>query len=90
MDTALVENLIDQAAANSVRKLFLSGFGEPLLDNRLPLFIARAKKLGIANISIVTNGYLLTPEIASEIINQGLNEIIIPENGQKGKLEAGQ
>jgi len=81
METSLAMSLIDQAAENKVGKLFLSGFGEPLLDKRLPDFIAHARKQGIENLSIVTNGYLLTSETAFSIIDAGLNEIIISMDG---------
>jgi radical SAM protein with 4Fe4S-binding SPASM domain len=81
MELNLVNNLIKQAAEGNVRKLFLSGFGEPLLDKRLPEFISLATKAGIRNILIVTNGYLLAPDIADDLIGRGLNEIIISIDG---------
>ncbi|MCP4581938.1 MAG: radical SAM protein [candidate division Zixibacteria bacterium] len=81
METDLAKSLIDQAAMAKVGKLFLSGFGEPLLDKRLPEFIARARHQGIENLSIVTNGYLLTPETAFTIIDAGITEIIISMDG---------
>ena len=81
MDTHLVNSLIDQAGKGKTARLFLSGFGEPLLDNRLPEFIAHARSCGIGNISIVTNGYLLTPKVADSLIEAGLNEIIISIDG---------
>jgi radical SAM protein with 4Fe4S-binding SPASM domain len=80
MPEAMVYSLIDQAAGR-VARLFLSGFGEPLLDNRLRDFIKYAQDKGIDNISIVTNGYLLKPELAESLIDAGLNEIIISIDG---------
>ena len=81
MPTELVSKLIDEAAVNNVRKIFLSGFGEPLIDKRIPEFVAYAKKQGIDNIAIVTNGFLLTPDLAERLIESGLNEIIISIDG---------
>lgn len=81
METDLVNSLIDQAGEGKVDKLFLSGFGEPLLDKRLPQFIAYASALKIKNIAIVTNGNLLTPKLAETLIDAGLNEIIISIDG---------
>jgi radical SAM protein with 4Fe4S-binding SPASM domain len=81
MQTDLVYPIIDQAGQGKVKKLYLSGFGEPLLDNRLPDFVTYAKTKGIDNISIVTNGYLLTTSVASDLVNAGLNEIIISTDG---------
>ena len=81
MKTELVKSLIKQAGQGEVNKLFLSGFGEPLIDKRLPEFVEYAKKQNIDNISIVTNGYLLTPQIAGSLVDSGLNEIIISMDG---------
>ncbi len=81
MTTELVKNLIEQAAGHNVGKLFLSGFGEPLIDSRIPEFVAYAKDRKIENISIVTNGYLLRRELARELIDSGLNELIISIDG---------
>ena len=81
MQTGLVYSIIDQAGQGRVKKLFLSGFGEPLLDSRLQDFVDYAKTKGIDNISIVTNGYLLTTTVASDLVNAGINEIIISTDG---------
>jgi MoaA/NifB/PqqE/SkfB family radical SAM enzyme len=81
MDTSLANGLIEQAAQSKLQKLFLSGFGEPLLDKRLPEFVALAKSRGINDIGIVTNGYLLTPDIAGILIESGLTEIVISIDG---------
>ena len=81
MDSALVKSLIDQAAAARVRKLFLSGFGEPLLDKRLPEFIALAKNKGISAVAIVTNGHLLREPLAKELIKSGIDEVTISIGG---------
>lgn len=81
MQTDLVYSIIDQASQGKVKKLYLSGFGEPLLDSRLPDFVAYAKTRGINNICIVTNGYLLTTTTAADLVNAGLNEIIISTEG---------
>jgi len=81
MKTELVRSLIEQAGQGKVYKLYLSGFGEPLIDKRLPEFVEYAKIQGINNISIVTNGYLLTPQIADSLVESGLNEIVISMDG---------
>jgi MoaA/NifB/PqqE/SkfB family radical SAM enzyme len=81
MQTDLVFSLIDQAGRGKVKKLYLSGFGEPLLDNRLPDFVDYARDRGIGSISIVTNGYLLTATLAADLIEAGLSEIIISTDG---------
>lgn len=81
MEANLAYSLINQAGWGKVKKLYLSGFGEPLLDNRLPDFVAYARNREIDDISIVTNGYLLTASLAAGLIEAGLNEIIISTDG---------
>lgn len=81
MDSALVRSIIDQAKHGDVERLLLSGFGEPLLDKRLPEFVAYARDSGIERISIVTNGYLLSPALANELVDAGLREMIISMDG---------
>jgi len=81
MATELVMSLIDQAAAGKVNKLYLSGFGEPLVDKRLPEFVARARDKGIPVISIVTNAQLLDSDLAASLIDAGINEINISIDG---------
>jgi MoaA/NifB/PqqE/SkfB family radical SAM enzyme len=80
MATELATSLIDQAAGR-VKKLYLSGFGEPLVDTRLPEFVAQARDKGIPTISVVTNALLLKPEMAANLIDAGLNEINISMDG---------
>lgn len=81
MANDLVISLIDQAASGKVKKLYLSGFGEPLIDTRLPEFVAHAKDKGIPIISLVTNAQLLENDIAANLIDAGLNEINISMDG---------
>jgi len=81
MAPSLVRSLIDQAREGQVTRLFLSGYGEPLLDKRLPEFIAYARDRELADICIVTNGYLLDPSTAAELIEAGLNTIVISMDG---------
>jgi len=81
METELVISIIDQASKAGVRRLFLSGFGEPLLDKRLPDFVTHARGRAILFIGIVTNGSLLNGQLSAELIDAGLNEIYISADG---------
>jgi MoaA/NifB/PqqE/SkfB family radical SAM enzyme len=81
MANELVKSLIEQAASGKVNKLYLSGFGEPLVDTRLPEFVAHARDKAIPVISIVTNAMLLDHDMAANLIDAGLNEINISMDG---------
>lgn len=62
-------------------KVSFNGIGEPLLDRNLPDRIAYACSQGIDQIGMVTNGLLLTPRIAGELIAAGIKRITISLDG---------
>lgn len=62
-------------------KVNFNGIGEPLLDRNLPDRIAYACSQGIDQIGMVTNGLLLTPRIARELIAAGIKRITISLDG---------
>lgn len=68
----IVEQLHSELSLNQVR---FTG-GEPLLHQELPAFISATKKLGIENIGLTSNGFLL-PIKARELKNAGLQSINI-------------
>lgn len=54
------------------------GNGEPLLNKKLPAMIARIKREGLAlKTRVITNGILLDPKKANELIDAGLDEFHI-------------
>jgi organic radical activating enzyme len=78
MAFGLFEKIIREvSAAKRQPVVHLHGFGEPLLDERLPERIQLAKSLGIKHTYLVTNASLLFPETARKIILAGLDEMKI-------------
>ncbi len=60
-----------------VKKIRLTG-GEPLLRKNLPILIQQLSKIdGIEDISLTTNGVLLTSDVAKQLKNAGLQRITI-------------
>lgn len=55
--------------------------GEPLLRQDLPQMVERAHQLGFKDIGITTNGLLLTREKAEDLLQKGLNSILISMEG---------
>jgi len=59
--------------------IYLTGYGEPLLNPDILKMVSYAKERGILT-CITTNGSLLTPELIKKLANAGLNGISISLN----------
>ncbi len=66
LDQATVFSIIDQAKELGFRRIQFTG-GDPLLCSFLPEAVAHARKRGIANIEIFTNGLALTESLIDEL-----------------------
>jgi len=78
MDFGLFEKIIgDVSGAKRKPITHLHGFGEPLLDKRLPDRIRLAKTQGIRRTYIVSNASLLSPETSRKLIEAGLDQMKI-------------
>ena len=53
--------------------VMFSGLGEPLLNPHLPDFVARLKRRGVSS-CVVTNGLLLTSDLADALVDAGLDQ----------------
>ncbi len=71
----LYQKIVDQCRGWPLESFYLSGYGEPLLDNELAAKIAYARERGIVNTAIVTNASLLTPQRAAQLAEAGLARI---------------
>lgn len=79
LPASIVESVLTTLGENRyAAALAFHQYNEPLQDPRLFLFLARAKKLcPEAQIYVVTNGYNLTPTLAQELIDYGVQKILI-------------
>jgi Iron-sulfur cluster-binding domain/Radical SAM superfamily len=78
MDFGLFEKIIKEASSEKRKPVtHLHGFGEPLLDKRLPDKIQLAKDCGITRTYLVSNASLLFPETSRKIIGAGLDKMKI-------------
>jgi MoaA/NifB/PqqE/SkfB family radical SAM enzyme len=68
-------------ALGSVRRLWLSGQGEPLLHPDLPRMIRYCAEKGIRETIVHTNGMLLSGSMAEEIAGSGLTELRVSIDG---------
>ena len=81
MDPQLFELLLDQLAEMGFKGIFSPvGYGEPLLDERLPSLMSTAhQKLPLAQIYVYTNGSLLTTHNIRELVDVGVTGIIVSQ-----------
>ena len=65
LDDELIKKTIIQANDMKVNRLVLTG-GEPLLHKRIFEFATFARDIGFPDVALLTNGTLLTEEIAEK------------------------
>jgi len=83
MEDEVYRKIIDEASHYNPKRVALLLMNEPLLDKKLPERIAYAKeKLSEeTEVTITSNGSILTPRIISKLIDSGLDRIKISIQG---------
>ena len=83
MPLSLFKRLADQIAEHAPKtELWISFCGEPLLEPERLLEVLRyAREVGLKNVNLNTNGMLLTPEWAGQIIDTGLKLVVFGIDG---------
>jgi hypothetical protein len=92
LPTFTIEEIFRQCAQlNFPIVVWLSYYNEPLLDSRIVDLGKMAKEYGLTQLRLVTNGDLLTPELASKLdgVFDTIN-ISIYENGRRRKRLRGE
>lgn len=77
MTDSLFQKIIDEMVEKRADSVVLTGLGEPLIDKNLEGKIKYAKKRGIKSIQLFTNASLLHDKRTEDIINSGLDNLII-------------
>jgi MoaA/NifB/PqqE/SkfB family radical SAM enzyme len=81
MNEATYQHILEQVKAIEPRpRIFFSGLGEPLFHPDISDWIAQAKASG-ATVELITNGTLLTEEMARALIASGLDNLWISIDG---------
>jgi len=80
LTTARWLTLLDEAAQLGVQRVFVLGGGEPLARKDCPTLLRRIKALGFEGI-LTTNGTLLTPEVAHQLVHTGWDEVHVSIDG---------
>lgn len=77
MEMGLFTKIVDECAALGITHLRVHNYGEPFLDRGLVEKVRYAKAKGIAEVGMISNGSLITEEIAQGMIDAGLDAINI-------------
>lgn len=77
MTIGLFRKIIDQLANKDIVCLSLHKLGEPLLHPRIAEMIRYAKDKGLRYVRFATNATLLNAELGKEIIDSGLDSIVL-------------
>src|SRR5512141_1894141 len=77
MSMDLFKKVVDECAALGITHVRVHNYGEPFLDRQLVEKVRYAKSRGIAEVGMISNGSLITEEIARGMIDAGLDAINI-------------
>ena len=69
------QEIIDEGIKNGLKAIRLNYINEPLIRKDIIKFIEYAKKVGILDIYLSTNGSLLTEKVIRELIKSGLTRL---------------
>jgi MoaA/NifB/PqqE/SkfB family radical SAM enzyme len=73
----LFTKIVDECAALGITHVRVHNYGEPFLDRQLVEKVRYAKSRGIAEVGMISNGSLITEELAAGMIDAGLDAINI-------------
>jgi hypothetical protein len=77
MDFDLYRKVVDECAALGITHVREHNYGEPFLDRQLVEKVRYAKAKGIKEVGMISNGSLITEDIARGLIDAGLDAINI-------------
>ncbi|MFB0566896.1 MAG: radical SAM protein [Candidatus Aminicenantaceae bacterium] len=76
-----VEKALDRITEKKIRMISFSGSGEPTLNPHLPGLIEKARKRGVKQVSVFTNGYRMTEEKMKRLVEKGLTGFLLSVHG---------
>jgi radical SAM protein with 4Fe4S-binding SPASM domain len=85
MKPELLDRILEQCQGRKVTKFTIQGFGEPLLDKNYCRYVRQVKDTLGCKTFTVSNGSIITPELAHEIATCGLDKIKISFYGTNKK-----
>lgn len=76
LDFGIYAKVIDEGASKGLRSINLGAFAEPLVHPRFVDFVRYAKKKGIVDIRVITNGLLLG-KFVDQVIEAGVTNLFV-------------
>ncbi len=77
MDMALFQKIAQECAALNIGHIRMHNYGEAFVDRQLVEKVRFAKKLGIREVGLISNGSLITEQAARGMVDAGLDAINI-------------
>lgn len=77
MSMALYQKIVDECAALRIEHVRMHNYGEPFIDRQLVEKVRYAKTRGVPQVGMISNGSLITDEVARGMIEAGLDAINI-------------
>ena len=77
MDMALFQKIADECAALGIGHIRMHNYGEAFMDRQLVEKVRYAKRLGIPEVGLISNGSLITEAAARGMVDAGLDAINI-------------
>jgi MoaA/NifB/PqqE/SkfB family radical SAM enzyme len=77
MDLALFQKVADECAALGIGHIRMHNYGEAFMDRQLVEKVRYAKRLGIPEVGLISNGSLITEAAARGMVDAGLDAINI-------------
>jgi sulfatase maturation enzyme AslB (radical SAM superfamily) len=77
MEFDLFRKIVDECAELGITHVRVHNYGEPFLDRQLVDKVRYAKERGIQEVGMISNGSLITEELAAGMIEAGLDAINI-------------
>jgi len=73
--------ILDECVANNIPSIKFIGRGEVLLHDKFPWMVKTAKERGIMEVHVTTNATLLSPYIAEQLLDAGIDNIVFSFDG---------
>ena len=70
------KKIIDEGSKKGLKAINLNNFGESFFNKNLVEMISYAKKKGVLDVMLHTNGTVMNEKLAEQLVNSGLNRII--------------
>jgi MoaA/NifB/PqqE/SkfB family radical SAM enzyme len=77
MDMALYRKIVDECVELGIEHVRMHNYGEPFIDRQLVDKVRYAKERGVPQVGMISNGSLITDDVARGMIEAGLDAINI-------------